>query len=105
MANLHQKFPKLSKYMTINHDINYIDPTKLPESRKRVETRRTDVRRTEVSEMSDKFIDVIEQPNDVKFTNSSWYENGTSNFIYYPYNYPFGVQNGKWRDNYGGFIN
>ena len=85
MSEVKHQFPKLFKYMTINHNINYIDPN--------------------FKKCNDKFVNVIEYPQNLAFTNQSWYENGSSDFLYYPYNYRFGAPDSRWNDNYGGFMN
>lgn len=91
----YKKFPKLYKYMTINRDINYIDP---------IFSHKYNVN-NKVNEKVNENVNIIEYPHNLAFTNQSWYEEGTSDFIYYPYNYKFGVPNVKWKDNYGGFLN
>lgn len=83
------KFPKLSKYMSIERNINYADQIYNKQSNKKKK----------------EFVNVITLPQNFAITPESWYEDSTSNFIYYPYNHKFGAPNQDWHDNFGGFQN
>lgn len=100
MSDIKQQFPKLFKYMTINHNINYIDPSKRNPNQKFKD-------QCVIKNSNESFINITKYPHNLAFTEQSWYEGGpgSNDFIYYPYHYAFGVPNNKWNDNYGGFIN
>jgi hypothetical protein len=95
MCDLQQKFPKLSKYMSIQRNINYADQIYNRDSDKLKQS----------NTKQKQFVNVINLPQNLAITNESWYEDSTSNFIYYPYKHKFGAPNEDWKDNFGGFQN
>jgi hypothetical protein len=120
MSNSEINKSKLYKYMSSLHDINYVDPkmktsqrnNSKHEQNKFHSSRETDKfnpsreeEKFNLSREENKFINVTDYPADLVYTYQSWYEDGTSDFIYYPYNYKFGVPNSNYQDNYGGFMN
>lgn len=99
--NTQQSFPKLYKYMAPFHNINYVDSKFQNKS-----LQKDKFYHSSWSEgKADKFINVVDYPVNLAYTYESWYENGTSDYIYYPYNYKFGVPDSKYHDNFGGFMN
>lgn len=114
MSNSEINKSKLYKYMSSFHDINYVDPkmktSQVNKNNSRFNSHENNksnsFRETNKSNFQEnKFINVIDYPADLVYTYKSWYEDGTSDFMYYPYNYKFGVPDSNYLDNYGGFMN